>query len=396
MSRLAVSVSALVVVNLAVSIVFGSQMSMSDWTGALTVAVLYGAVNLVPLNLPRGDSLQASCGVAVASVLLLNPHTAVLGAIGGVVLSAMSVRILERPLQPVLLDIARVPILVVFTSVLIRELGYRGAPDVSSTAFMLVAVAIAVLYLLLDLVTYGLMWAVNEGNQVWHSIIALIRLVGGMYAGQASVGIVLAVVFTPMGVAGIIVLVALMMVMKHAFALLLQIRTAYTKTVGVLATLAESAHSESRGHSERVSNIATDMGRRMHLRQSLLKRLGLAALLHDIGAVAADEDGEGDRHARVGAEIVEGVDFLRDVAPIVEAHHDDYSSVSSPGDVSLLAQTIRVASDYDIMVTVNDSCPHAALDRIQALAGIEYDPYVVAALRKSVYEKSNLTGSGLT
>ena len=133
----------------------------------------------------------------------------------------------------------------------------------------------------------------------------MIRLVGGMYSGQASVGIVLAVVLAPMGVTAIFVLVALMMVMKLAFALQLQIRTAYTRTVGVLATLAETAHTETQGHSERVAELASDMGRRLHLRQTQLKRLSLAALLHDIGAVGADLEADAGRHAAVGAEIRE-------------------------------------------------------------------------------------------
>ena len=90
----------------------GVSSPQPDWTGALVATVMYGAVSLVPLTLPRGDSLQAGCGVAVASLLLLDPATAVLGAVGGLVLSALIAWSLEESMAPTLLDAARVPILV--------------------------------------------------------------------------------------------------------------------------------------------------------------------------------------------------------------------------------------------------------------------------------------------
>ena len=394
MKRLNLIAALLIVAVGTLAVVLGAHVPNSDWTELFVVALMYGSVNLVPLTLPRGDSLQASCGVAVASVLLLSPQAAVLGAIGGVLLSALTAKSLHRSLAPVLLDIARVPLMVAAVGFVYSGMGFGGALAAPSPEFFLAAVAAAGGYVFLDLVTYGALWALAEKHQVLHSVTALIRLVGGMYIGQASVGIVLAVVLSPMGAVGVLVLVSLMMVMKFAFALLIQIRTAYTKTVGVLATLAETAHMETRGHSERVAELATAMGRCMHLRQSQLKRLGLAALLHDIGAVGVGGNGTSGEHAHVGAQIVKGVDFLEDVAPIVEAHHDDFVRGGvGQQDTALLAQALRVASDYDLKGPVDDEAPAAALEGIRLHSGDKYDPAVVAALGKSISRRSSSVGS---
>ncbi|MDZ4064256.1 MAG: HD domain-containing protein, partial [Coriobacteriia bacterium] len=328
---------------------FASTTDATILSQVFVVTVAYSLLNLLPLRLPRGDVLQVGSGVAVASFLLLSPSSAMIGAAAGAALSVAASKSMQRPMGPVLIDVARLPILVVAFAHVALQLGFPERLESIHAITVVVAISLTALYVLLDIASYAALRALAGSQPVLASVTSLVRLVGPMHAGQGSVGIVLAVLYPSMGLVGVVVLVALMAIMKHAFALLLRIRTAYTKTVGVLARLAEIEHSETRGHAERVADVASSVGRIVGLSYSQLQRLDLAALLHDLGRVRAKEGESSVIHAQAGAIIVADIPFLSDLAPVIEAHHADPRDCGLRGDELLMSQIIRTASDFDDM-----------------------------------------------
>lgn len=353
---------------------------------AFAVTVAYSLLNLLPLRLPRGDVLQVGSGVAVASFLLLSPVAAMIGAAAGAALSIAASKSMLRPMGPVIIDVARLPILVFVFAHAASRLGFPERLGSIHASTIIAAIGLASLYVLSDLASYGVLWALAEAQPLVSSVSSLIRLVGPMHAGQGSVGIVLAVLYPSMGLVGVVVLVALMAIMKHAFALLLRIRTAYTRTVGVLARLAEIERSETRGHAERVADIASSVGRTVGLRYGQLQRLSLAALLHDLGRIRVKEGESSALHAQAGAHIVLDIPFLADLAPVIESHHADPSESGLRGDELLMSQIIRAASDFDEM-TLGDSSREAAeraIAKMEDAGTAPYDENVLRGLRKLV------------
>ena len=115
-----------------------------------------------------------------------------------------------------------------------------------------------------------------------------------------------------------------------------------------------------------------------------LERLNLAALLHDIGKVHANDSASAE-HAEAGAAIVADIDFLAEHAEIIRRHHEDYVPGANDG-VTRLAQVVRVASVYDSRMAVGGVEPQAVVDEIRSSSDRSYDPAVVRALETLVVD----------
>jgi HD-GYP domain-containing protein (c-di-GMP phosphodiesterase class II) len=159
------------------------------------------------------------------------------------------------------------------------------------------------------------------------------------------------------------------------------------------------------GHVSRVAALALVIGRRMGISPADLRSLVLAAQLHDVGKIAVPDallrkpgpltDAEFatvKRHATHGGMIASTVPALRDLAPVIRAHHERISGRGYPDglageQIPLLARIIAVADTYDAMTSDRPyraaHAHEAAVAEISRLSGIEFDPRCVAALLAS-------------
>ena len=344
----------------------------------VTVAAAYAAVALVPLRMPRGDVVYGVVGVMVASTALLQGTIVVAGAVLG---SVFAVLIMSRelPWRSGLVEALRQPGITAAVVLAYPFLtGAEALGDVFGPMPWGVVLA-AILYVLLDLGTGAFVSAFESDASVGDALAGTTRLLGGMQLALASVGVVLAIVFPTMGLIGGLVLVTLMALMKLSFGMYLRARAAYPKTVAVLARLAEIEMQETHGHAERVADLATAVGKRMRLGNRAVEKLGLAALLHDIGKVKTGRIHDDGEHARVGAELLEQIEFLRDLAPIVEGHHSTAANAVVEGD-DLLAHVLYVVSYYDLRAQEQPGT--SVLEEMRGRQGTEFDPRVIAALGK--------------
>lgn len=347
----------------------------------LAATVGFVSLAVASLELPQGDLMHVGIGPVVAAVLLLPMNTGVVGVGLGVTLTLM-IASRSDAIETVAIDVLRYPILAalgyeIVTLDLTSRVAVLGDGALLAGAFLVGLVLVT-----LDLLSYAAVAAACRAERPTSAMNRLSRLVGSLYLGEASVGVALALVWPVMGALGGLVLLALMLLMKHSFGLYLHVRAAYGKTVGVLARLAEFENHESHGHAERVADIATSIGRVLRLNQPELERLGLAALLHDIGKVSSREaHGAEVSHTESGSRIVASVEFLSDLAPIVASHHA--AAIASGCSVeSLLAGIIHAASDFDHLVTSSTSrqACHEALKVMHSRRG-EYFPDVLTALQ---------------
>ena len=96
-----------------------------------------------------------------------------------------------------------------------------------------------------------------------------------------------------------------------------------------------------------------------------------------------------ERHTVIGERILEPVEFLSDVLPLVRSAHERYDGSGYPdglaGDeIPLGARIVFACDTYDAMTTdrpYRDALPHAeALAELRRVAGTQLDPRVVEAL----------------
>ena len=189
-----------------------------------------------------------------------------------------------------------------------------------------------------------------------------------------------------------------------------ELKNAYIGVLEILSKYLESTDRYTKGHSVRVSELATDIGIAMELPRSEVENIRVAGLLHDIGKIevsgeilskaaklSTEERELMDLHTVKGAYILSAVGgVLKEVVPIVVAHHKYFADTLESHNggtmkIPLGARVIAVADAYDAMTTDRPyrkgMLPWEALQEIVAKAGIQFDPEVVGAFKRVVSEK---------
>ncbi len=174
--------------------------------------------------------------------------------------------------------------------------------------------------------------------------------------------------------------------------------------INIIKTLARSIDAKSAwtaGHSERVTRLAVQIGERMGLDDHERNRLEKGGLLHDIGKIGipnhildkpgtlTDEEYQQIcEHPGKGARIIEPLEQLREVMPLVQQHHERYDGQGYPlglggDDIDLCARIIAVADVFDALRSDRPYRSGMALnevvDVIKSGSGTQFDPEVVSA-----------------
>ena len=189
-----------------------------------------------------------------------------------------------------------------------------------------------------------------------------------------------------------------------------ELKNAYIGVLEILSKYLESTDRYTKGHSVRVSELATEIGIVMELPKPQVENIRVAGLLHDIGKIevsseilskAADLSTEEkelmDLHTVKGAYILSAVgSVLKEIVPIVVAHHKYFVGTmeGNNGDtmkIPLGARVVAVADAFDAMTTDRPyrkgMPPWEAFQEIVAKTGKQFDPNVVGAFKKVVSEK---------
>ena len=175
-----------------------------------------------------------------------------------------------------------------------------------------------------------------------------------------------------------------------AFKRFQQTKTTYRQTIRALARIPEVSGLGINGHADRTTELATSIAKEMGLGPSQVDDVEYAALMHDIGRVSLSEPQilkigyTDDDLARWSAEIIAESAYLERVAEQVRHQYESYRKPGeqSDPDVSVVSRIIKVAAAYDWRVHRSGMSPLSALEELHAGAAYEYDPAVVASLRR--------------
>ena len=189
-----------------------------------------------------------------------------------------------------------------------------------------------------------------------------------------------------------------------------ELESAYLEVVKTLSLTVEARDPYTRGHSERVTQIARQIASKMNLSQKEVEMLDIVGRLHDIGKVVIrdeilvkpavltpNERAEIQRHPTKAVEMLRFLTFLKDAFPIIEHHHEHYDGKGYPSglkgqQIPLGARILAVADAYDALTSERPYRP--AMSNVQAVeilkgnAGTQWDPMVVETFL-SVLEQSS-------
>ncbi|MGB8379724.1 MAG: HD domain-containing phosphohydrolase [Dermatophilaceae bacterium] len=250
--------------------------------------------------------------------------------------------------------------------------------------------------------------ALDTGASFRRFVVDMLTTSGVAYMGYGVIGFLFVILWVPAGLGpfSAILIIPPLYVAKWAFAQYGDEERAHQRTLEALVAAVEMRDPYAVGHGERIARLSEWIGEVLSVGTSQAKALRFAAILHDIGRIAAPpqrrsgQAGAGSnalasiaRHPEQGAELIEEIAFLRDSVEAVRHHHERYDGRGYPDGLSgttipVFARIIAVADAFDSLTS--DRPGRAALTVEQACAqlgeraGTQLDPMVVSALERAL------------
>jgi putative nucleotidyltransferase with HDIG domain len=188
--------------------------------------------------------------------------------------------------------------------------------------------------------------------------------------------------------------------------LLASLQELFLGTVNALSETISAKSQWTRGHLDRVSNFAVNIGKEMGLNEKDVKNLELASLLHDIGKIGTyeailnkpeklteDEFNLIKLHAGKGAEMLSTIKQLKEIVPSIKYHHERYDGKGYPDglkgeEIPILSRILCVADAVDSMLADRPYRKGMAMREIVAElrkgSGTQFDPLVITAFLKTL------------
>jgi diguanylate cyclase (GGDEF)-like protein/putative nucleotidyltransferase with HDIG domain len=185
-----------------------------------------------------------------------------------------------------------------------------------------------------------------------------------------------------------------------------RMRELYLASVRALAAAVDARDPYTRSHSARVSALARGIAEELQLSTDQVRRIQLGALLHDIGKIGVpdailnkpgtltqDEWVIMRSHSSLGASIVNAVEPLRDLVPIVRMHHERYDGGGYPdalgGDlVPIEAYVVAAADAFEVIVSRRSYKPAQTVEyacaELLRCRGTQFHPAVVDAFLRLI------------
>jgi hypothetical protein len=248
----------------------------------------------------------------------------------------------------------------------------------------------------------------SRGIPVRRFVATMLTSSGPAYVGYGLIGFLFAVLWVPAGVGPFSALLVLspLFVARWAFVQYGEENSAHDRTLRALVAAVETKDIRTRGHSGRVATLCDLIAAGLGLSHTETASLRYAGMLHDVGILAvpgrvlrktdtlSDSDLASIRlHPARGAEMVQEIEFLKPALDGIRFHHERYDGRGYPlgqkGEkIPQFARVVAVADAFESLTAGNadhDALPvDEALDELERRAGTQFDPVVVAALRRGL------------
>ncbi len=188
-----------------------------------------------------------------------------------------------------------------------------------------------------------------------------------------------------------------------------QIKKVFAGALSALANALEAKDVYTQGHSKRVTALAVEIARRMHLPPIQVEQIKLAGMFHDIGKIGIkdnilnkngsltqEEFSEIKKHPKIAVDII-GDLIDKDILDIVLYHHERYDGKGYPAglkgeNIPLGARILAVADSWDAMTSkrpYRKALPKdVAMEELRKNAGTQFDPRIVSVFLDTVmFEK---------
>lgn len=187
---------------------------------------------------------------------------------------------------------------------------------------------------------------------------------------------------------------------------------AVQQVVESLASAIDAKDRYTKNHSEEATIYAEALGRACELPEKQLELVKMAAKLHDLGKIGVpeqilrkagplnDEEWQIMReHPTLGAKILQPIESLKELVPIVQCHHERWNGSGYPAglkgiQIPLEARLIAVIDSFHAIISerpYKKAMPVSyALDQLRNQAGTNFDPDLIETFCSIVDAHGNI------
>jgi len=389
-------------------IVFNSFKDVKFSPLWLALILLVTAFQAFPLRLPQKDVISLSETFLLAATFIL-PLAAALTAL---IVSSLAVYYLQRAK----ILAAGISLLTVSRQILVLAASYWLFQRLHSFGFtngawlnILSLTLVSLVFFLLNLALTQWDLSERQGAPFWPTFFGSLSLSGLVYFCETATVVLIVLMYQQLKFYSFFLFSTPLLAVHYAFSNYLKVKETYRNTLRALTRAIQIEDPLQEGHSERVMDLAIDIGREMGLYGESLEKLGYAALLHDIGKLGLDVNSfdylldsekiteEVVPHAQIGYETLKQVKFLEPYANIIRYHHVPYVYRRNLDVVLPLESRIIAVADYfDLLV--NSPLLEKRMSLRQAINKVKkdsfmFDPKVVRALVAVVRRRGGTVGA---
>jgi putative nucleotidyltransferase with HDIG domain len=352
----------------------------------------------IPVDLPVGGVISIGFPIDFVLILVYGPALAMLIT----ALGALIGEIVERKVSwyKIIFNTSQYALAAGIAGIAYQQAGgVVGAQNIFR--FILPATICALTYCIVNITLFVMVVSFAQNVRIATIWRTSIKETVPSYIAEAPMGFLMAIVYTEVGIVGILLFFLPLLLARRSFELYTKMRKVYLDTIRALAAAIDAKDPYTKGHSERVAETSIALAQELNLSDRDIENIEYTALLHDIGKIGIADNILGKNssltnkefdkikeHTVMGAKIIEPVDFLKNSYKAIYHHHEKYNGKGYPDglkseDIPLSARIIAVADAYDAMGSDRPYRKKLSKDKIlkelRDQSGKQFDPEVVKA-----------------
>lgn len=246
----------------------------------------------------------------------------------------------------------------------------------------------------------------DQGHPFTHMVRQMLATTGPSYIGYGVISFLFVVLWYPAGLGPVsaLFILAPLLVARWGFIQYVDEMRSHQRTVDTLVTALGTKDPQAVERSRHAALLAEWISEELGLSAPQVATAQHVALLHRLGELgvdpattgsmdappdhwrAQDDAAHREAEARLGARMIEGIEFLEPAGPGIEHQHDAYDgregSLAGP-EIPVSARIVAVATAFETL-TRRLLDGEEAVRRIRAESGGRFDPDVVDALQTAL------------
>ena len=379
---------------------WGEPASARAWDVAAVFALIGFVAELLSYRRGGGTTDGSVAFLPFLTGVLITPSVPIVATVFAVVLAANI--LLRKPLPKMLFNASQLAVSTAVAALVVAPRGGLIVDDIGVVAGLHYAVGAFGFFAANSLLVVGAV-SLAENRMFWP---AWRRIVGATLVYDVlamPMIVVLAWLYTGSGTVWLVAVVLPLLMVRQLYKQNAQLEKITEDLLQLMVAAIEARDPYTSGHSRRVAAYSRIIARSARMSTRTVDRIGVAALLHDVGKIhevyapllrkpgrlTDEEFAVIKTHPVKSAELVGKVGQLSDVLPAVRAHHERWDGAGYPDKLSgmripLGARVIALADTIDAMRTSRPYRDALSVDAINAEIrrnrGTQFDPTLVDAL----------------